>query len=108
MREVLRAGCAGVMTATVVGCSSAPSAPQEHARAVTSALVGVTNPTPAMGWNSFDVLSSTRAGYGQTWLNESHIEGASDALAEFIQSAGYQYVNIDSGWSSNYAWTSNS
>jgi hypothetical protein len=62
---------------------------------------------PALGWNSFDVLSTSRAGYGQTWLTENHIKGASDALAQ-IQSAGYEYINIDSGWSSNLAWTSNS
>src|SRR5262249_10189440 len=59
--------------------------------------------TPALGWNSFDVLSTSRAGYGQTWLNEGNVKNASDALAAKLGSAGYVYVNIDSGWSSNLA-----
>ncbi len=104
-------GRIGLLTAAVAACSSAPPSPSpahEPTSTTTSPLVGVLEPPPAMGWNSFDVLSSSRAGYGQTWLNESHIEGASDAMHQSIQSAGYEYINIDSGWSTNYAWTSNS
>jgi len=59
-----------------------------------------------MGWNSFDVLATSRPGYGQTWLNEGHLRDASDVLAQRVQSAGYQYINIDSGWSATYQWTS--
>jgi hypothetical protein len=62
---------------------------------------------PVMGWNSFDVLSTNRAGYGQTWLTEGHIKDASDAMRQKLQFAGYTYINIDSGWSANLSWTSN-
>ena len=108
MRLTAASACFGLTSVVVAACSAPASRPGETASTTASPLVGNLSPPPAMGWNSFDVLSSSRAGYGQTWLNESHIEGASDAMAQFIQSAGYQYVNIDSGWSSNYAWTSNS
>jgi hypothetical protein len=54
---------------------------------------------PAMGWNSFDVLSTNRPGYGSSWLNEAHIKQSSDVMAQKFQSAGYTYINIDSGWS---------
>src|SRR5262245_43138236 len=61
---------------------------------------------PLLGWNSFDVMSSKHPGYGQTWLNEFNVKNASDALQQRLQSAGYQYINIDSGWSATYSWTS--
>lgn len=99
--------------ANAVGCADGESPMARPAGEPTTrtagALLGAaaTDPPPAMGWNSYDVLSSTRAGYGQTWLNEAHVEGASDAMKQFIQSAGYAYINVDSGWSGNYAWTSN-
>jgi len=57
---------------------------------------------PLLGWNSFDVLSSSRPGYGGSWLTEAHVRGASDAMQQKLQSAGYTYINIDSGWGNGY------
>jgi hypothetical protein len=104
----------GLLIASAAACSDAappgpsPSGGQTTTTESAIAAEAAPTPPPAMGWNSFDVLSSSRAGYGQTWLNEAHIEGASDAMQQLIQSAGYAYINIDSGWSTDYAWTTNS
>jgi hypothetical protein len=59
---------------------------------------------PAMGWSSWSSESSTRATYGTSWLTESHIEGAADAVASKLKSAGYSYVDIDAGWNATMAW----
>ena len=59
---------------------------------------------PFMGWSSWSLESSTRAGYGTSWLNEGHIRDAADALAGQLKSAGYTNVNIDSGWNADLAW----
>lgn len=59
---------------------------------------------PAMGWSSWSTESTTRATYGTSWLTESHIEGAADAVASKLKSAGYSYVDIDAGWNATMAW----
>jgi len=59
---------------------------------------------PFMGWSSWSLESSTRPGYGTSWLTESHVRGAADALATKLKSAGYTYVNIDAGWNANLSW----
>ena len=59
---------------------------------------------PAMGWSSWSVESSTRATYGTSWLTESHVEGAADAVAAKLHSAGYSYINIDSGWNADLSF----
>ncbi|HEY0806183.1 MAG TPA: glycoside hydrolase family 27 protein, partial [Pseudonocardiaceae bacterium] len=59
---------------------------------------------PAMGWSSWSVESSTRATYGTSWLTESHVEGAADAVAAKLSSAGYSYINIDSGWNADLSF----
>ncbi|HEY0501199.1 MAG TPA: glycoside hydrolase family 27 protein [Kutzneria sp.] len=60
--------------------------------------------TPGMGWSSWSVESSTRATYGTSWLTESHVEGAADAVASKLKSAGYRYINIDSGWNADLSF----
>jgi hypothetical protein len=59
---------------------------------------------PFMGWSSWSLESSTRAGYGTSWLNESHVRDAASAMASKLESAGYTYVNIDSGWNADLSW----
>jgi hypothetical protein len=59
---------------------------------------------PFMGWSSWSLESSTRAGYGTSWLNESHVRDAASAMASKLKSAGYTYVNIDSGWNADLSW----
>ena len=85
-----------------------PTSPIESSQQGTSSLA-IDDPQaahPLLGWNSFDVMATSRAGYGQTWLNEGNLRNASDAMQQKLQSAGYIYINVDSGWSSTYAWTS--
>ncbi|MFC0434976.1 glycoside hydrolase family 27 protein [Kutzneria buriramensis] len=60
--------------------------------------------TPAMGWSSWSVEASTRATYGTSWLTESHVEGAADAVASKLRSAGYRYIDIDSGWNADMSF----
>jgi alpha-galactosidase len=50
------------------------------------------SPTPPMGWNSWN-----KFGGG---VSETIIKGVTDAMvASGMKDAGYQYVNIDDGWS---------
>ncbi|HKN57030.1 MAG TPA: glycoside hydrolase family 27 protein, partial [Amycolatopsis sp.] len=59
---------------------------------------------PFMGWSSWSLESSSRPGYGTSWLIGSHIRGAADALAGKLKLAGYRYVNIDAGWNATFDW----
>jgi hypothetical protein len=59
---------------------------------------------PFMGWSSWSVESSSRAGYGTHWLNEGNIKNAADALSSKLSSAGYRNLNIDAGWNFDYDW----
>jgi alpha-galactosidase len=47
-------------------------------------------PTPPMGWNSWDA-------YGET-VSESDIRANAAWMAEHLQSYGWEYVIVDSGW----------
>jgi hypothetical protein len=50
---------------------------------------------PYLGWSSW----SQEALKGESWLTEAEIEAQSDALkSSGLQSHGYLYINIDSGW----------
>ena len=102
----------GLRLARVFGCTllfaSACSDPSLHSAQLVEAVTdGSFGQKPLLGWNSFDVLSTNRAGYGQTWLTEGNLKNASDAMQSKLQSAGYTYINIDSGWSANLAWSAN-
>ncbi|GAA0485902.1 hypothetical protein Ade02nite_09520 [Paractinoplanes deccanensis] len=59
--------------------------------------------TPLMGWSSWSLQSTTRAGVnpsgGGSWLTEERLLPQIDALATKLKPYGYQYVNIDAGWS---------
>ena len=111
LASAIAAGCSGTGGAGEGATGSGDS----HASASGGAPIGVvasadSSPVfsrPILGWNSFDVLSTSRAGYGQTWLNEGNIQNASDIVHQKLQSAGYEYINIDSGWSVDYQWSSN-
>jgi hypothetical protein len=91
--------CLGVvLSLPSLGCSE-QGAPLDL-RAAVSAADEPLGARPAMGWNSFDVLATSHAGYGLPWLTEDHLRQVSDVLAARLQPAGYQYINVDSGWSS--------
>lgn len=59
---------------------------------------------PFMGWSSWSNQSSTRPNYGTSWLTESNIKNATDAVATKLKSAGYSYINIDAGWNATMNW----
>lgn len=65
----------------------------------TASVVFASRPPP-MGFNTFDVLSTTTTGYGLQWLNDTSIRKVSDVFFYNLQQFGYNYINIDSGWSS--------
>ena len=54
---------------------------------------------PDLGWGSF----SQQLMNSQSWLNEANIKAQSDALkASGLQSHGYVFINLDSGWQSGW------
>ncbi|WP_432851135.1 glycoside hydrolase family 27 protein [Amycolatopsis sp. CA-161197] len=59
---------------------------------------------PFMGWSSWSVQSSTRPTYGTSWLVDSHIRDAADAVSAKLKSAGYTNINLDAGWNANFDW----
>ncbi|RFU87314.1 glycoside hydrolase family 27 protein [Streptomyces triticagri] len=90
------------------------SRPRTAALAAALPLALVLSPAPAaastphvkpfMGWSSWSVESSTRAGYGTDWLNEENIKNAADALSGKLAQAGYNHLNIDAGWNADLDW----
>lgn len=55
--------------------------------------------SPYLGWTSWGQETL----YGEGWATESEIETQSDALkASGLQSHGYIYINIDSGWQNGF------
>ena len=54
---------------------------------------------PYLGWSSW----SQETVHGESWLTEANIKAQSDALkSSGLQSHGYLYVNIDSGWQNGF------
>ena len=64
--------------------------------------------TPLMGWSSWSLQSTNRPGVNPTglgsWLTEASLLRQVDALAAKLKPYGYQYVNIDAGWSRDFDW----
>lgn len=66
--------------------------------------------TPYMGWSSWSLQATTFPGYGgggnwMKWLTAERIKAQSDVMHAKLQTHGYRYVNIDSGW--NGGWDAN-
>jgi alpha-galactosidase len=59
-----------------------------------------------MGWSSWSLESTTYPGVNPTgsasWLTEAHILQQADAEAKELKAYGYDYVNIDAGWSNGF------
>ena len=64
--------------------------------------------TPLMGWSSWSLQATTRPGVNPSglgsWLTEKSLLQQVDALATTLKPYGYQYVNIDAGWSRDFDW----
>jgi hypothetical protein len=102
MSGLRSARCFGSLLLLAAASCSDPSLGQSAAALGAQPFDDSFTSRPPLGWNSFDVLSSSRAGYGGSWLTEDHVKGASDAMQQKLQSAGYTYINIDSGWGNGY------
>lgn len=50
---------------------------------------------PYMGWSSYSM--QVYSGNGK-WITADQIIAQSDAMHDKLQSAGYEYINIDAGW----------
>lgn len=57
---------------------------------------------PYMGWSSWSLQATKYPGYGMPWLTDAHIRKTSDAMRQKLQSHGYNYINLDSGWASGF------
>jgi hypothetical protein len=51
--------------------------------------------SPIMGWSTY----SQQTIYGENWITEGEIKVQADQIHQTLQSSGFTYVNIDSGWS---------
>ena len=51
---------------------------------------------PYMGWSSYSMQVYTN---NQSWITAAQIKAESDAMHTTLQSHGYNYINIDAGWS---------
>ena len=62
--------------------------------------------TPPMGWSSWSLESTNYPGVnptgGASWLTEAHILQQADAEAKELKAYGYDYMNIDAGWSNGF------
>ncbi|MBE1498316.1 hypothetical protein H4696_005416 [Amycolatopsis lexingtonensis] len=61
---------------------------------------------PYMGWSSWSLESTNYPGVNPTgsasWLTEAHVLQQADVLAAKFKQHGYDYVNIDAGWSNGF------
>lgn len=59
-----------------------------------------------MGWSSWSLESTDYPGVnptgGASWLTEAHVLQQADALSGELKAYGYNYVNIDAGWSNGF------
>jgi len=83
-----------------------PSAAQraDAMSASTAAAAGGMAATPYLGWSSWSWESTKYPGGGTNWLNEANVLKQVDALATTLKPYGYQYFNIDAGWSATADW----
>ncbi|WP_127360486.1 fibronectin type III domain-containing protein [Actinacidiphila soli] len=58
---------------------------------------------PYMGWSSWSLEATSYPGYGGfSWLTEAHIKQQADVMASKLKSHGYEYVNVDAGWTNGF------
>ena len=59
-----------------------------------------------MGWTSWDLEATTYPGVDPggigSWLTEQHVLAQADAMAAKLKQYGYDYVNIDAGWTNSF------
>jgi hypothetical protein len=101
--------------AASASASSTQTAAAGNAPAVTAAVAQTTPAqgshavlaqTPLMGWSSWSLESTNYPGVnptgGASWLTEAHFLQQADALSSKLKAYGYNYINIDAGWSNGF------
>ena len=92
-------------TAAAMPASAAPPA-SSTAPATKAPVTTALAQTPPMGWSSWSLESTNYPGVnptgGASWLTEAHILQQADALSSELKSYGYDYVDIDAGWSNGF------
>jgi hypothetical protein len=83
-----------------------PTAAQrtDSLRAATGYAASGVAATPYLGWSSWSWESTQYPGGGTAWLTEANVLEQAGALAKTLKPYGYQYVNIDAGWSATSDW----
>ncbi|MFD4560195.1 fibronectin type III domain-containing protein [Streptomyces sp. NPDC058469] len=113
VRHRLRAGGARLRHLSVVAATAlvvslaAPTAASatDSSPAPTSAghQQAVLAAKPYMGWSSWSLEATSYPGYGGvSWLTEAHVKQQADVVASKLKSHGYEYINVDAGWSSGF------
>jgi hypothetical protein len=89
----------------------AHTAPEGNHRAdvVTPPTASATaEPPPYRGWSSWSMQSSNYPGLnprgGASWLHEENVLAQARAMAKHLKKFGYEYINLDSGWSATWDW----
>jgi len=57
---------------------------------------------PYMGWTSWNLEALNGAAYGPDWQTAANMRAQSDLMHKLLQPYGYNYINVDSGWSYGY------
>lgn len=91
----IRSAFTRVLPVVMIAAAAAVALPSQQASAKSDFTT-----KPFMGFSTWSVESSTHPGYGMGWLNEANVKNAADAVATKLKSAGYSYINLDSGWNS--------
>jgi alpha-galactosidase len=53
-----------------------------------------------MGWSSYSMQVYSNG--GASWINAKQLIAQSDAMHQKLQKAGYDHINVDSGWNAGY------
>ncbi|WP_205650208.1 alpha-galactosidase D [Actinoplanes solisilvae] len=89
-------------TSASPGTVTRDPSPTQRAQAMAAAAPGLAD-KPLMGWSSWSLQTLNRPevnpdGLG-SWLTEANLLKQVDALSSKLKPAGYEYINIDAGWS---------
>jgi hypothetical protein len=107
------AALSGTLAPAATASAAAPahaaaSATHAQAAADSKATAADSNlaQTPPMGWSSWSLESTDYPGVNPTgsasWLTEAHVLQQAAALSTELEAYGYDYVNIDAGWSNGF------
>ncbi|HWG25033.1 alpha-galactosidase D [Actinospica sp.] len=100
----------GALAATGLAALGAPAAQAGTVTTPVRAAASTgTAQTPYMGWSSWSLESTTYGSYNSKgtagFLTEANVMTQAQAMVnDGLTKVGYDYVNIDSGWSADFSW----